>query len=58
MANFARSLENYKIQQRDVAKSKGDEIYKALMSATTLTYARTLVYGKKTKKPTHLGSKK
>lgn len=54
---FARLLGNYKEQQKEVAKSKGDAVYKALMSATTLTQARIIVYGKKTKKPTHTGGK-
>lgn len=54
---FARSLENYKQQQKEIAKSRGDAVYKALMSAPTLTQARIIVYGKKTKKPTHSGNK-
>ena len=49
----ARSLEqrlvNYKKTQAKVAKSKGDEVYKDLMSAPNLTQARIAVYGKKEK---------
>lgn len=54
---FARSLSNYKDQQKEVAKSKGDQVYKALMAASTLTQARIIVYGKKQKKATHTGGK-
>lgn len=54
---FARSLSNYKDQQKEVAKSKGDHVYKALMAASTLTQARIIVYGKKQKKATHTGGK-
>jgi len=54
---FERSLSAYKEQQKEVAKSKGEQVYKALMSAITLTHARKIVYGTKTKKPTHTGGK-
>lgn len=54
---FARSLSNYKEQQKEVAKSKGEQVYKALMAASTLTQARIIVYGKKSKKATHTGGK-
>jgi len=57
-ATFARSLSNYKDQQAKVAKSKGEDVYRALMSASTLTQARQIVYGKKSKKPTHMGKGK
>ena len=49
----ARSLEqrlvNYKKTQSKIAKSKGDEVYRDLMSAPNLTQARIAVYGKKVK---------
>ncbi len=49
----ARSLEqrlvNYKKTQAKTAKSKGDEVYRDLMSAPNLTQARIAVYGKKEK---------
>lgn len=49
----ARSLEqrlvNYKKTQAKIAKSKGDDVYKDLMSAPNLTQARIAVYGKKVK---------
>lgn len=54
---FARSLSNYKEQQKNVAKDKGEHVYKALMAASTLTQARKIVYGAKSKKPTHTGGK-
>jgi hypothetical protein len=54
-ASFARSLESYKQQQRKVAEDKG--VLERLMRATTLTEARKIVYGAKTKKATHLGGK-
>lgn len=54
---FARSLSSYKEQQKEVAKAKGDQVYRALMAASTLTEARVIVYGKKSKKPTHAGNK-
>lgn len=50
---FARSLENYKQQQANVAKDKG--VLDKLMNARTLSEARKIVYGAKSKKPTHLG---
>lgn len=57
MASFERSLSNYKDQQAKVAKAKGEHVYKALMAASTLTHARKIVYGAKTKKPTHTGGR-
>ena len=42
-----RSLKNYKEMQSKVAKSKG--VYEALQEATTLTAARKIVYGYKSK---------
>lgn len=40
-----RSLDNYKKQQAEVAKTKG--VYEQLMAARTLTEARRVVYGQK-----------
>lgn len=54
-ASFGRSLENYKNQQRKVAESKG--VLQQLLAASTLTSARKIVYGVKSKKPTHTGGK-
>ena len=50
---FARSLDAYKQQQANVAKDRG--VLDKLMNARTLTEARKIVYGTKSKKPTHLG---
>jgi hypothetical protein len=54
---FARSLSNYKEFQKEVAKSRGDKVYKEFMAAQTLTQARVILYGRKTKKPTHTGGR-
>lgn len=50
---FSRSLESYKQQQANLAKDKG--VLDRLMNASTLSEARKIVYGTKSKKPTHLG---
>lgn len=50
---FARSLEGYKDMHKETAKERG--VYNEFMAAHTLTRARVILWGKKTKKPTHLG---
>lgn len=50
---FKRSLENYKTMHEKTAKDR--EVYERFMSASTLTAARKILFGVKTKKPTHLG---
>ena len=45
--NLQVSLENYKKQQEKIAKSKN--CYEELMKAKTLTEAKIVLYGKKTK---------
>lgn len=47
--SLEQRLENYKKMQAKVAMSKGEDIYKDLMSCKTLTQARIAVYGRKEK---------
>lgn len=53
-ASFGRLLENYKDMHKQTAKDKG--VYEEFMSAFTLTKARKILFGVKSKKPTHAGS--
>lgn len=50
---FARSLDAYKQMHAKTAKDRN--VYNEFMSCSTLTRARAILWGKKTKKPTHLG---
>lgn len=43
--NLAQRLQNYKEQQQQRAKSKGEEVYKKFMAARTLTQARKVLRG-------------
>jgi hypothetical protein len=45
--SLTQRLKNYKLQQTNIAKQKG--CYDQLMAANTLTQARKIVYGTKTK---------
>lgn len=48
---YRRDLSNYKEMHKNTAKDRG--VYEQFMNCTTLSRARTVLFGKKVKKPTH-----